>query len=160
MNYQRIIKSLMVLTIACYFLLVIFNNLTDYMANFNYVSHVMSMDTTFPNNSSIWRSITHKGFHHFSYALIILWEIIVCFVCSKASLLLFKNIKNDHGFTKAKQLANLGIGLGLILWFAGFIIVGGEWFLMWQSATWNGQMPAFGMFSVMGILLIFVNQND
>ena len=29
------------------------------------------------------------------------------------------------------------------MWFVGFVVVGGEWFLMWQSATWNGQEAAF-----------------
>jgi predicted small integral membrane protein len=28
-------------------------------------------------------------------------------------------------------------------WFVGFMVIGGEWFLMWQSSTWNGQEAAF-----------------
>ena len=35
-----------------------------------------------------------------------------------------------------------GAAAAFALWFVGFVVVGGEWFLMWQSATWNGQEAA------------------
>jgi predicted small integral membrane protein len=37
-----------------------------------------------------------------------------------------------------------------------FLSVGAEWFLMWQSKTWNGQDAAFRMFAVEGILLVIL----
>jgi predicted small integral membrane protein len=37
-----------------------------------------------------------------------------------------------------------------------FLTVGGEWFLMWQSHTWNGQDAAFRMFASLGIILIYL----
>jgi len=33
-------------------------------------------------------------------------------------------------------------------------------FLMWQSKTWNGQEAAFRMFTIVGIVLIFLVQKD
>jgi predicted small integral membrane protein len=41
-----------------------------------------------------------------------------------------------------------------------FLEVGAEWFLMWQSATWNGQQEAFRMFAVLGIVLLLLLQAD
>jgi len=41
-----------------------------------------------------------------------------------------------------------------------FLTVGAEWFLMWQSKTWNGQEAAFRMFAVLGIVLIFTAVPD
>ena len=41
------------------------------------------------------------------------------------------------------RVAVLGVGLGFLLWFAGFMVIGGEWFAMWQSKTWNGRTRAF-----------------
>jgi len=38
--------------------------------------------------------------------------------------------------------------------------VGGEWFLMWQSQTWNGNDAAGRMFVVVGVTLLFVNAPD
>jgi hypothetical protein len=38
----------------------------------------------------------------------------------------------------------------MVLWFSGFITVGGEWFLMWQSEIWNGQEAAFRLVVIFG----------
>jgi predicted small integral membrane protein len=47
--------------------------------------------------------------------------------------------------------------LGCLLWFVAFLTVGGEWFLMWQSRTWNGQDAAFRMFASIGIILVYLS---
>ena len=41
-----------------------------------------------------------------------------------------------------------------------FISAGGEWFLLWQSRTWNGQDAAFRMFAMMGLCLVFLSLRD
>ena len=63
-------------------------------------------------------------------------------------------------FHQAKSVAIVGLTLGLAMWLVAFISVGGEWFLMWQSKTWNGQEAAFRMFTVLGIVLLLVAQPD
>jgi predicted small integral membrane protein len=50
--------------------------------------------------------------------------------------------------------------LGIILWFSGFITIGGEWFLMWQSDVWNGQQAAFRLVVIIGITLLYLIQPD
>ena len=40
------------------------------------------------------------------------------------------------------------------------MVVGGEWFAMWQSKTWNGQEAAFRFYMTLLAVLIFVNQTD
>jgi predicted small integral membrane protein len=57
-------------------------------------------------------------------------------------------------------MAILGLKLGLMMWLVAFLSIGGEWFLMWQSKTWNGQEAAFRMFTVIGIVLLLVTQPD
>ncbi len=42
----------------------------------------------------------------------------------------------------------------------GFMVVGGEWFMMWQSAVWNGQEAAFRFYVTLLGVLIYVNQRD
>ena len=34
--------------------------------------------------------------------------------------------------------------------------VGGEWFLMWQSDTWNGQAAAFRLVATLGLFLVYL----
>ena len=47
---SRIAKMLLLAAIALFYTLVVFNNLTDFDSNFQFVRHVLAMDTTFPGN--------------------------------------------------------------------------------------------------------------
>ena len=70
----RLSKISLVASSAFFLLLVVFNNLTDYGSNFEFVRHVLSMDTTFPGNQGMWRALNSPVIHHAFYASIILWE--------------------------------------------------------------------------------------
>ena len=63
-------------------------------------------------------------------------------------------------FDRAKQRVVAGPTLGFGVSFVGFMVVGGEWFAMWQSQTWNGQDAAFKFYVTILAVLIFVNQPD
>jgi predicted small integral membrane protein len=63
-------------------------------------------------------------------------------------------------FNKAKRVAVAALTLAMLMWLVAFLSVGGEWFLMWQSKSWNGQDAAFRMFTVIGLVLLFVAQPD
>ncbi|MEA2725988.1 MAG: hypothetical protein QOF70_463, partial [Acetobacteraceae bacterium] len=47
----RLAKLLMVASLAAFALIVTFDNVTDYASNFEFVRHVLAMDTTFANNA-------------------------------------------------------------------------------------------------------------
>jgi predicted small integral membrane protein len=40
------------------------------------------------------------------------------------------------------------------------MVMGGEWFAMWQSKVWNGQASAFRFYVTLLLVVIFVNQAD
>jgi predicted small integral membrane protein len=67
---------------------------------------------------------------------------------------------NSAHFRQASNVAIAALTLSLLMWLIAFLSVGGEWFLMWQSKTWNGQEAAFRMFTVIGIVLIVLLQAD
>jgi predicted small integral membrane protein len=50
--------------------------------------------------------------------------------------------------------------MGFLVWFLGFMVIGGEWFAMWQSDTWNGQDAAFKFYMTILAVLIFVKLPD
>ena len=58
MLITRYAKIVMCVCLAAFCLLVAFDNLTDYGTNYLFVQHVLSMDTTFPGNALMYRSIT------------------------------------------------------------------------------------------------------
>jgi predicted small integral membrane protein len=98
---------------------------------------------------------------HAGYALIILGEALTCLFLAWGALRLFA----ARGLTAAefqskKDVAVVGATLGFLVWFVGFMAVGGEWFLMWQSETWNGQQAAFRFYLTILAVLIFVMQRD
>jgi predicted small integral membrane protein len=150
----------MVLAFALYASLVAFGNLTDYNSNFTLVAHVLTMDTTFPGNQGLWRAIHTPVIHHTVYGLIIGAEIAIAALCWCGGFRLYKNIRNPTAFNRAKGLAILGLTLGFLLWFTGFMTIGGEWFLMWQSETANGQQAAFRLVMIIMATLIYLAQSD
>ena len=50
MLITRLAKIVMCLVLAVFCLLIAYDNIADYNANYEFVQHVMSMDTTFPGN--------------------------------------------------------------------------------------------------------------
>ena len=67
--------------IGLYVLLIGYNNIVDYGSNFEFVRHVLLMDTTFPGNALRGRAIESADLHRYVYALIIAIELICGAVC-------------------------------------------------------------------------------
>lgn len=157
----RAAKTLLVLAVAFHATLLALNNITDYDSNFQFVRHVLMMDTTFPNNGGMWRAINSPAIHTLFYISIIAWESLITILCWWGGIKLARNLKAPAAtFQQAKTVAIAGLTLSLLLWFVAFLTIGAEWFLMWQSQTWNGRDAAFRMFTVMGIVLLFLAMKD
>ncbi|WP_428552946.1 DUF2165 family protein [Reyranella sp.] len=157
----RFVKIAMVAATAVFALLVAFNNIVDYGTNYEFVRHTLSMDTTFPGNALKGRAITSPTLWTIAYWLIIAAEAVTGLVLAWAAIRLAVVVRSGAEiFNAAKSLVLVGAGLGFLLWFGGFMVVGGEWFAMWQSKTWNGQEPAFRFYVSLLAVAIFVNQPD
>lgn len=147
--------------LATFAFLVTFNNMVDYGSNFLFVQHVLSMDTTFPGNALMTRAITDRTIWHASYWLIIACEGATCILLLWGTYALWRVRREDGAtFNAAKNLVTMGCTIGFILWFFGFMVIGGEWFAMWQSKIWNGQNAAFKFYMAILGVLIFVDQPD
>ncbi|MBW8189770.1 DUF2165 domain-containing protein [Neiella marina] len=154
-------KISLVAAVAGFAWLVAYNNVVDYGSNFAFVQHVLTMDTTFEGNQLTGRAITNPTLHHAAYALIIVAEAAVGLLCSVGAVLLWRQLNATNGeFNAAKGVATCGLVLGILLWFGGFMTVGAEWFLMWQSQIWNGQQPAFRFAMVLFACLLFLHQQE
>jgi predicted small integral membrane protein len=161
MLISRYAKMIMSLSLAVFCLLVTFDNLTDYGTNYLAVQHVMSMDTTFPGNALMYRSITNPVLWHIAYALIIAAEGITGLLFLAGGIRLFQ-MRNAPGavFNEAKGLVIAGAAFAFLVWFLGFMVGAGEWFAMWQSKDWNFQQAAFRFYMTVLGVLIFVALPD
>ncbi len=155
MNVSRWVKILLLAATAFYFTLVVFNNTTDFDSNYQFVRHVLMMDTTFPGNHGMWRAVRAPWVHLAFYLGIIGWETLNAVLCWWGTVALLGAVRGtDAEFARAKRVGVAALTAGMLQWFVAFLSVGAEWFLMWQSKTWNGQDAAFRMFAVEGILLV------
>ncbi len=156
----RISKILLMLSVALLLTVIVFNNLTDYWANFQYVAHIMSMDTILPDSPLAWRAINSAPLHHAAYIALIIAESITAGLCWWGTIRLYQVRQDIKAFNQAKGIAILGLTAGIFLWFTGFMTIGGEWFAMWQSEIWNAQQPAFRFIMLLGFVLLFVTMTD
>jgi predicted small integral membrane protein len=157
----RAAKATLVLGVALYFTVIAFNNLTDFDSNYQFVRHVLMMDSTFPEGHAMWRALNSPGWHIAFYGTIIIWESAAAITCWWGGVRLIQSLKKTgQEFQQAKNIAIGGLTLGILIWLIAFLIVGGEWFLMWQSKTWNGQEAAFRMFTIVGIVLLLLAQPE
>ena len=157
----RTVKMLLVFGVAVLQSLIAFNNLTDYGSNYQYVRHVLMMDSTFPGNQGMWRAINSASLHTVFYVSIITWETLTALVCWWGGVQLAQGLRRTNlEFQRAARVAVAGLTMSLLLWLVAFQAIGGEWFLMWQSKTWNGLGDAFRMFAVVGVVLLIVLQPD
>jgi predicted small integral membrane protein len=158
MLITRITKVVMCFVLAAFCLLVTFDNITDYNANYAFVQHVMSMDTTFPGNELRSRAITNPTLWRVVYALIIIAEGLAGALFLVGAVQMARALYAPGAvFNRAKEAAVAGGLVAFLVWFFGFMVVAGEWFDMWQSSTWNGQEAAFRFYmAVLAVLILLV----
>lgn len=157
----RLSKTLLVFLTGLYFLLVGIDNILAYDNNFEFVRHVLLMDTTYPNNPLMWRAVTDPSLHHAAYWIIIAAELLAGALCVLGAWRLYRERHAEaDDFNQAKTAAVAGLVLGFALFFFGFNTIGAEWFQMWQSPVWNAQQESFRALASVGIVLIFLSFRD
>ncbi len=161
MTVSRVAKAALVAAVAFLYGLVVFNNVTDYDSNYQFVRHVLMMDSTFPGNHGMWREVDRPWVHTAFYVSIITWETVTGVLCAWGAWRMVWAVRRPVAdFERAKTVAVAALTIGALQWFVAFLSVGAEWFLMWQSKTWNGQEAAFRMFAAILLVLLFVSRPE
>lgn len=141
MNINLYFPCIFILAIMSFFFA--FNNIFDFQINFQYVQDILLMNTVFEPMNHGWRNIESPWMHHLFLYFIILIEL-------SASVFFFIGF-----FKRNYKFSQIGIIILLSLFLVGFLIIGSEYFLMWQSAKYsNGKSTAFYM--VFLLLLIHI----
>jgi predicted small integral membrane protein len=144
--------TLLTATVALYMTLVAVGNITDFGTNQQFVRHVLAMDTTFEDDDLMWRAITTTWIQDAAYVAIIVWESVAALVLLAGTWLW---LRRDR--PRARRVTTYGLLMVMLLFGAGFIAIGGEWFAMWQSEDWNGLDAATRVFLLSGVVLVAVH---
>ncbi|MCX4738536.1 DUF2165 domain-containing protein [Streptomyces antibioticus] len=136
-------------SVALYIALVAFGNITDFGTNQQFVRHVLAMDTTFKDEDLMWRAVTSTGLQDTAYVAIIAWETAAAVLLTAGTWFW---ARRDHA--RGRALSTYGLLMLMLLFGAGFMAIGGEWFAMWQSDTWNGLDAATRVLVFAGIALL------
>lgn len=144
----RIIKAIVVGTIALFFTLIAFNNIIDFESNRIFIVRVLTLDTI-QNDAIAWRAIHNPHFQLVIYWLFILWEMFTACLCWVGAyrLLRYRNA-DPQAFARIKLLALVGLLCGFLQYMVGFVDIGSEWFYLWQSELREVQTKAI-LFSLL-----------
>lgn len=156
----RLAKIACVAAVGLYVALVAFNNITDYWTNFAFVGQVLSMDQV-QDPSIRWRALPSPILHHAGYIAIILTELAIAVLCVAGASGMTRQLNGKAlAFRAAKAKAVLGLAIGVVLYEAGFVAVGGEWFAMWQAQNLDAVQSSFRIVVTMLGVLIFLALPD
>ena len=157
-------KGVLLLSTGLFGLLVSWTNLIAYDMNFAFVQHVLSMDTLQPwaqSEALMRRALVSPDVHRWAYAAIIAAEMLMGLLCLVSGLLFIPMVW--HGRTRyllrAKVFALAGLGLGVMIWYLGFAVIGAEYFAMWAN-QWNGQTTAYLFSGVLLLSMMYVAQPE
>ena len=157
----RLAKTALVAALAVNYTFIVLDNLTDFNVNYQFVRHVLAMDSTFSFSHLHGRAIGSPSIHLAFYIGFIAWEALSAILLWWGALNLVRALRLPAAaFNSAKRIPILALAVSLLMWLLAFLTVVGEWFEMWQSTAWNGQQAAFRTFAVCGILLLLVLQPD
>ena len=156
----RLLKIMMIVSIALFFSVTAYDNIVDRAFNLNAVQHVLSMDTISKSSTLMNRSISDTSTQKIAYGLIIATETLAALFSWLGAILLFWHRRDPMQFAQKKQYANIGLGIGLLLYLLGFLVIAGEWFVMWQSTQWNAEQTASYLSIIILAGLIFLNQEE
>ncbi|MFS2095658.1 DUF2165 family protein [Pseudomonas sp. Pseusp11] len=136
----RYSKVILMAYISFFGLLVMFHNFTDYSSNYEYVAHILSMDTTQVNDNIRYRAIDSPMLHHRIYWFVITMEVIYTACCLVGTYHLYRKINESADvFHEAKKLSIIGLLIAIFIYYVCLQVIGVEWFDMDTSQTWNAK---------------------
>ena len=139
----RTAVSVPVLMTETYYLVVAFDNITYPASNWAFVKGVLSGDGTPPDNGFEWRAVDATWFQVAGYVGVITGETLTGLILAGGGVAGLRRGRTAIGWAGAQRLTLVGCTLGLLVFYFGFITVGGNWFIMYLNSKWNGLEPAF-----------------
>lgn len=158
----RYFKILLVFVVGLQGWLYVAGNLANWSSGLAAVGYVLGMEGNTAYPTRIVPAVTDPALVTAAFLLIVAGEFLVGALSLKGAWDLWRARRSDAGgFNAAKTYAVLGPAMAMLVWFGGFVVIGGALFQMWQSeigaASFEG---AFIYGATSGLVLLFVGMRD
>ncbi len=158
----RYLKMTLVVFVGLSAVLLVVGNIANWNAGLGTVGYVLSMEGHEVYGSHIFPPVTKPALVTIAFLLILAGEILVGALCLKGAWDLWsaRNGSAD-AFDASKTYAVLGTGMAMVVWFGGFVVIGGTLFQMWQTKIGTASLhDAFVFAASGGLVLLFVCRAD
>ena len=158
----RYLKITLVVFVGLSGLLFVAGNIANWNAGLELVRHVLSMEGHEIYGSHIFPPVTNPALVTIAYLIILAGESLVGVLSLKGAWDLWSARRGSaDAFNAAKKYAVLGTGMAMVVWFGGFVVIGGVLFQMWQTQIGHGSFADAFVFAASGALvLLFVSRPD
>jgi predicted small integral membrane protein len=151
----RRVVSTVVWCSASYYLVVAFDNVTNPRSNWVFVKGVLSLDGVAAGSGFGWRAVDAAWFQKLAYAGVIAAETAAGVLLAIGAVSGLRTGGDHEAWLRSQRWTLVGCAAGLLIFFFGFVVVGGNWFVMYMNPRWNGMEPAFQN-SVLSLLTLVV----
>lgn len=158
----RTLKIILVIFVGLQGWFYVAGNLANWSSAIGAVGYVLGMQGHEVYSTHIFPPITSSALVTIALLIIIAGEFLVGALSLKGAWDLWRTRKGSaNEFNAAKKFAILGAGTALVVWFGGFVVIGGALFQMWQTQVGTGSFNgAFMYAATSGFVLLFVNNPD
>lgn len=158
----RYLKIVLITFVGLQGWLYVAGNLANWDAGLGAVAYVLGMQDHAVYSNPIIPPITGPVVVTLAFLVILAGEFLIGALSLKGAWDLWRARKaSADAFNSAKTYAILGAGMAMVVWFGGFIVLGGALFQMWQTQAGAGSFNGAFVYSASsGLVLLFVNSHD
>jgi len=158
----RLLKIILVMFVGLQGCLYVAGNLANWDSGLSAVGYVLGMEGHEVYGNHIFPPITNPVLVTIAFLSIISGEFLVGALSLTGAWHLWRERRSDaESFNSAQKFAILGAGMAMVVWFGGFVVIGGALFQMWQTQVGTGSFEgAFIYGATSALVLLFVNSPD
>jgi predicted small integral membrane protein len=158
----RLLKIVLVLCVGLQGFLYVAGNVANWEAGIGAVGYVIGMQGHEVYPTHIFPSVTHPTLVTLAFLMILAGESLVGALCVKGAWDLWRvRSASAEAFNAAKTFALIGTAMAMVVWFGGFIVIGGALFQMWQTQLGAGSFDdAFVFAATGGLIFLLVSRPD
>ncbi len=158
----RIIKILLILSVAMWGLLGALENIMDWAGTTGAIGATVSM-STFEGGAESWKATSSGAVITIIALLIISAKLIAGLLCLAGGWRMWTvRMGQAPVFQHAKSLALAGCGVAIFLLFFGWIVAAETWFELWRSDIMRdvGLQSAFRYAGMIALIALFVGARE